>query len=671
MKSLQDKIFFLIRFVTAIGCIYLIFREGLLPLLSRRYAVLLFTASIIGVFLLTMVISVFRVTRILFAAALLFLTLFYFPMETLPKLLGVSAILLGLNELAGERKKEKGAVLILLAALTLLCPTKREPFDWSFVLRWAEAMQEGAETAFNELSYLFEEWFPGKGEETGYSSFFAEAGELSANDRTELSIRGETNGASLYLSGKSYRDFDGRVWTNRETDAETEGAWFPRYINLLYQNRVLKEKARMFSRLHKTDITYELLRTRDVIHPETTISVSAGKEAVLPGYSFPEIKGKGTAYTVLWLEIDYGSVYFDELIGTAGQYPLFADYRTLAAYTEELYGKEAASAFTRELYDEAIKASAPERGDITYTEQTAAYAKKLTKGFKSDYEKLRAIEEALRQYSYTLSPQTGKKDLVETFLFRTKEGYCIHFASAAAELMDLSGIPSRIVMGYDTVTGKEKENGRLPVLGSEAHAWAEGYIEGFGWVPVEATPIKPAPVMSGWGLLLPEDQEKEETEERAEEVPNDPAPGIGTEAEEEPDPAGQNARRILLLLLLLIPALFFGRLLLRELLFLLLPEQKKLRLAIRSLRQLLETRFHTKNEPLLSFTERLKEEDREEFRETVLSYYRYSYGGETPEEGLFQRIRALRKKLRKSSAIKPQGTHFAAWLRVFARKKHL
>lgn len=653
MKTLQGKIFIIIRFAAALGCIYLSFREGLTDLLTKKYAVLLFTVSIIGVFALVCVISMFRILRIVFAAGLLLLSLFYFSGDSLPKLLGAASLLLTLNEVAGKRRKEKGAVLILLAVLTLFTPTSKKPFDWSFVVRIAEAIKTQTEAMIDELTYRFEIMMPGKADETGYSSFFAEAGDISINDRIELSIKGTGNGSPMYLSGKTYRDFDGKRWTNDEEILQQDKTWFPRFINLLYQNGVSREKAQAFSRLHKTNITYELLRTSDVIHPETTLMVTGETAAVSDVYTFPETEEKGTSYTVQWLEIDYGSVYFDECIRTAGDYPLLADYKTLLAYTEEIYGNEAASCFTRELYEAAAGEAPAEIGNITYTEQTKAFAKKITADLKSDYDKMRAIEETLRQYTYALEAGPETRDLVETFLFRTKEGYCVHFASAAAELMDLAGIPSRICTGYAVNTGKEKTNGALPVNGSEAHAWAEGYLRGYGWVPIESTPIKPTAVMSSWSIVLPEDDETatEDSKKPYVDLSQTPDEKEAGEAAETVDPAEQNAKRILLLLLLLIPGFFLLRWLLKELCLLLLPEKKRIRYAAHSLRRFLELRYQTRNEPLLFFENRLDEEEKEEFRETVLSYYRYSYGNEEAEEGLYRRIRALNQHLSKKTSL--------------------
>lgn len=84
------------------------------------------------------------------------------------------------------------------------------------------------------------------------------------------------------------------------------------------------------------------------------------------------------------------------------------------------------------------------------------------------------------------------KDFVEYFLFDSHEGYCAHFASAAVLMFRYCGIPARYATGYSASSQRfaETEEGLYTAVmtGAQAHAWAEIYLDGVGWVPVEATP---------------------------------------------------------------------------------------------------------------------------------------------------------------------------------------
>lgn len=79
-------------------------------------------------------------------------------------------------------------------------------------------------------------------------------------------------------------------------------------------------------------------------------------------------------------------------------------------------------------------------------------------------------------------------DFVTYFLDVSRQGYCMHYASAATLLLRLEGIPARYVSGY-LAQGISDQIVDIP--DSAAHAWVEIYLDGYGWCPVEATPSGP------------------------------------------------------------------------------------------------------------------------------------------------------------------------------------
>ena len=72
------------------------------------------------------------------------------------------------------------------------------------------------------------------------------------------------------------------------------------------------------------------------------------------------------------------------------------------------------------------------------------------------------------------------------FLLRDRAGDCQHFASAAALLLRLAGVPARVVVGF--ATGVPEPGGRYNVRDTDAHAWIEVYFQGYGWVAFNPTP---------------------------------------------------------------------------------------------------------------------------------------------------------------------------------------
>ena len=98
-----------------------------------------------------------------------------------------------------------------------------------------------------------------------------------------------------------------------------------------------------------------------------------------------------------------------------------------------------------------------------------------------------AIRDYLRnEYPYSL--QTGtpdpNEDFVSWFLLNEKKGYCTYFASAMTIMCRIAGIPARYVVGYAFDPG---ENGTATITTADGHAWTEIYLEGFGWLTMDAT----------------------------------------------------------------------------------------------------------------------------------------------------------------------------------------
>ncbi len=110
---------------------------------------------------------------------------------------------------------------------------------------------------------------------------------------------------------------------------------------------------------------------------------------------------------------------------------------------------------------------------------------------------LQALRERMcENVTYSLAP--GKtppnEDFAAYFLLDHKMGYCMHYATAGVLLARMAGIPARYCEGYVIDSKKltrTEEKGATAystaVRDSDAHAWAEIYIEGFGWIPFEFT----------------------------------------------------------------------------------------------------------------------------------------------------------------------------------------
>ncbi|MEH6604042.1 MAG: DUF3488 and transglutaminase-like domain-containing protein [Pseudomonadales bacterium] len=91
-------------------------------------------------------------------------------------------------------------------------------------------------------------------------------------------------------------------------------------------------------------------------------------------------------------------------------------------------------------------------------------------------------------FFYTLKPGQLGRDAMDQFLFDSRRGYCEHYASAFVYLMRAAGVPSRVVAGYQGGELNPYED-YLLVRQYDAHAWAEVWHEGRGWVRVDPTEV--------------------------------------------------------------------------------------------------------------------------------------------------------------------------------------
>lgn len=124
----------------------------------------------------------------------------------------------------------------------------------------------------------------------------------------------------------------------------------------------------------------------------------------------------------------------------------------------------------------------------------------------SDQEFVRAVLSMFRAggFEYTLSPPTLGRDSVDEFLFDTKRGFCGHYASAFVTMMRAAGLPARVVTGYQ---GGEWNPIReyFVVRQSDAHAWAEVWLDGKGWTRIDPTAVvAPERLRRGVYDLLPD-----------------------------------------------------------------------------------------------------------------------------------------------------------------------
>ncbi len=127
-------------------------------------------------------------------------------------------------------------------------------------------------------------------------------------------------------------------------------------------------------------------------------------------------------------------------------------------------------------------------------EQINPRSRALAEAWREQYseprQRLRAAQQYLldNPFVYTLEPPKLGRHSVDEFLFDTRRGFCEHFAGSFVVLMRAAGVPARVVMGYQG--GERSGDGSyLLVHQSDAHAWAEVWLDGEGWRRVDPTAL--------------------------------------------------------------------------------------------------------------------------------------------------------------------------------------
>jgi transglutaminase-like putative cysteine protease len=122
--------------------------------------------------------------------------------------------------------------------------------------------------------------------------------------------------------------------------------------------------------------------------------------------------------------------------------------------------------------------------------RTRSLALQLRAGSGSDGEYVQRVLRYFHDagFEYSHAPPLLNQDSSDDLIFRTRLGFCGHFASAYVAMMRAAGVPARVVTGY--LGGSwNPVGGYYVVRQSDAHAWTEVWLEGTGWVRVDPTAV--------------------------------------------------------------------------------------------------------------------------------------------------------------------------------------
>ncbi len=155
------------------------------------------------------------------------------------------------------------------------------------------------------------------------------------------------------------------------------------------------------------------------------------------------------------------------------------------------------SAVTNPTYKELREAriAEPPSDDYLFTgpisPEVASLLQEWTRGAKTPFEKLLALQDRLRGSDFTYRTdveESDSEDYLGDFLLKTKAGFCQQFSTAFALLARELGYPARVSVGFLPGSSETTPGGiRYTVRGTDAHAWPEVKFDGYGWVAFEPT----------------------------------------------------------------------------------------------------------------------------------------------------------------------------------------
>ncbi len=124
----------------------------------------------------------------------------------------------------------------------------------------------------------------------------------------------------------------------------------------------------------------------------------------------------------------------------------------------------------------------------SFSPRITALAHRIAQEYDNPYDKALAIRDFLRTHiHYSLRPPRGSGDPLVEFLFNAKAGPCEFFASAMVMMLRSIGIPARLVTGFYGGT-MSRQGDYIDVHASDAHAWAEVFFPGPGFITMDPTP---------------------------------------------------------------------------------------------------------------------------------------------------------------------------------------
>ena len=473
-------------------------------LIFRDYVLSINVLMAFFIFLLIYILYGAKLRKIGLILITIFHSVLWIPQKDCDKIIAISIIYLFIAvivEWVSKSPKHWTVLVFIVSVIPFFIPVSVESIQWKYIKRAIAGAEKFFKTVVIEIDYFFDGLKKNGTAYAGYSDTLELTGGVSKNSHEELTLETKGRMDMIYLGGGAFSVIGPDGISGKEDNDLPYNAWFAMYLNALYHADVTKEEASCFSYATSANITYVYLRTSDLLVPATTFLMDRN---ISNGLSKPA--RKGFSYKLNYIAIDYASPYFIRVVTDERLSGKPENYSTMCEYAYLIYGIKLNDFMSEDDYYNSIESLSnvidnPLYLDTSFaTDRMLKLTDEITKNCENDFERAKAIEHFLRQYTYDQSVDyRGSNNYVDNFLFDRQRGYCVHFASAMVIMLRASGVPARYVHGY-----MHKNSDGKSVPGNEAHAWVEGYIEGIGWIPFEPTAAMENAELTTWGISVSE-----------------------------------------------------------------------------------------------------------------------------------------------------------------------
>ena len=362
----------------------------------------------------------------------------------------------------------------------------------------------------------------------------ADAGRRIITDRNLLEINSSQAG-TFYLRGYSMQLFDGREWSNNPDIS----VYHEEEISMMIPVTI----AEIYGQHHPDDLPA-------TVSMVVTMTGDSSNIIYQPYYTYDAYPFDGFYFLDFY---HLGNSIFD---------------MAFALPPDTIYVPEELNMLITRIYTQVNNSTAEGLRDLAAQNGISANADRaIIANQVAEY-----ISSAAR---YTLSPHIIPKDedFALYFLESSREGYCIHFATAATLMLRSLDVPARFTSGF-TVTIPEGRVGQdIVITDRQAHAWVEVYYNDVGWVHLEVTSASP---VSGVPERLPHSipavssaPEPSDQPESSPESTSPPTPRYGADTGSQEQPSFESSDRNVWIIILCIAvcalSLFLCRIIVRKL----------------------------------------------------------------------------------------------------------